>query len=145
MESVIKDGEWMRIENRCAMPINRRVVVVELDVTGPKVRMVGVLVEAEHQISVRFDPVDAVVFMVDAGGVPEANLQSCGRRVVGVTQERRRIDIRDNVPGTASRRPIAHVLTPSLPRQPVVNVAEKSPLCIAIATGKKDHSVKEED
>jgi hypothetical protein len=27
----------------------------------------------------------------------------------------------------------------------VVNVAEESPLCIAVATGKKDHSVREED
>jgi hypothetical protein len=135
----------MRIEKRRLVPINRRVFVIELDVTGPKVRMVGVLVEAEHQISVRFDPVDAVVFVVDAGGVPEANLQSCGRRVVRVTQERRRIDIRDDVPGSASRRAIADLFTPWLVRQSVVNVAEEGPLCIAVATGKKDHSVREED
>jgi hypothetical protein len=131
----------MRIEKRRLVPINRRVFVIELDVTGPKVRMVGVLVEAEHQISVRFDPVDAVVFVVDAGGVPETNLQSCGRRTVRVTQERRRIDIRDNVPGSASRRTIADLFTPWLVRQSVVNVAEEGPLCIAVATGKKDHSV----
>nr|WP_197570668.1 hypothetical protein [Halobacterium hubeiense] len=127
------------------MPIDRRVFVVELDVTGPKVWMVGVLVEAEHQVSLRFYPVDAVVFVVDAGGVPEANLQSCGRRAVRVTQERRRIDIRGDVPGSASRRAIAHILTPSLIRQPVVNVAKKGPLCIAVATSEKDHSVREED
>ena len=131
----------MRIQKRYTMPINGRVFVIELDVTGSKVRMVGVLVEAEHQISIRFDPVYAVVFVVDASGVPEANLQSGGRRVVRVTQERRRIDIRDDVPGSASRRAIAHVLTPSLSRQPVVNVAEESPLCIAVTAGKKDHSV----
>jgi hypothetical protein len=58
------------------MPIDRRVFVIELDVARPKIRMIGVLVEAEHQVPVRFDPVDAVVFVVDAGGVPEANLQS---------------------------------------------------------------------
>ncbi|MDB2272415.1 hypothetical protein PM032_15540 [Halorubrum ezzemoulense] len=143
MESVIEDSERVRIEKRCAMSINRRVFVTELDVTGAKVRMIGVLVEAEHQIPVRFDPVDAVVFLVDAGGVPEANLESCGRRIVGVTQESRRIDIRDNVPGTASRRAIAHIHTPSLIRQSVVNVAEESPLCIAVATGEKDHSGRE--
>ncbi|QLH78296.1 hypothetical protein HZS55_13695 [Halosimplex rubrum] len=135
----------MRIEKRCAMSIDRRVFVIELDVTGAKVRMVGVLVEAENQIPVRFDPVNAVVFMVDAGGVPEANLQACGHRIVGVTQERGRIDIRDDVPGSASRRAIAHVLTSRLIRQSIVNVAEKGPLCIAVATGKKDHSVREED
>nr|WP_199506023.1 MULTISPECIES: hypothetical protein [unclassified Haloferax] len=135
----------MRIEKRRLVPINRRVFVIELDMTGPKVQMVGVLVEAEHQISVRFDPVDAVVFVVDAGGVPEANLQSCCRRVVRVTQERRRIDIRDDVPGSASRRAIADLFTPWLVRQSVVNVAEEGPLCIAVATGKKDHSVREED
>jgi hypothetical protein len=135
----------MRIEKRRLVPINRRVFVIELDMTGPKVRMVGILVEAEHQIAVRFDPVYAVVFVVDASGVPEANLQSCCRRVVRVTQERRRIDIRDDVPGSASGRAIADLFTPWLVRQSVVNVAEKGPLCIAVATGKKDHSVREED
>ena len=135
----------MRIEKRRAMPINRRVFVIELDVTGPEVRMIGVLVEAEHQIAVRFDPVYAVVFVVDAGGVPEANLQSCSRDIVGVTQEGCRIDIRDDVPRSASRRAIADFFTPSLIRQSVVNVAEEGPLCIAVATGKKDHSVREED
>jgi len=131
----------MRVEKRRAMPVDRRVFVIELDVTGPKVRVIGVLVEAQHQMPVRFDPVDAVVFMVDAGRVPEANFQSCSRRVVGVTQERRRIDIRDDVPGSASRRPIADVLAPWLVRQSVVNVAEEGPLCIAVATGEKDHAV----
>ncbi|MBP1903201.1 hypothetical protein J2744_002905 [Halorubrum trapanicum] len=135
----------MRIEKRRAMPVDGRVFVIELDVTGPKVRMIGVLVEAQHQIPVRFDPVDAVVFMVDAGGVPEANLQSCGRGIVGVTQERRRIDIGDDVPGSASRRAIAHVLTTRLIRQSVMNVAQEGPLCIAVATGEKDHAVREED
>jgi hypothetical protein len=53
----------MRIEKRCLVPINRRVFVIELDMTGAKVRMVGILVEAEHQISVRFDPVYAVPSM----------------------------------------------------------------------------------
>jgi hypothetical protein len=123
------------------MPVNRRVFVIELDVTGPTVRMVGVLMEAEHQIAVRFNPVYAVVFVVDAGRVPEANLQSCCRRVVGVTQECGRIDIRDDVPESASRWTIAYVLTPCLVRQSIVNVAEESPLCIAVATSEKDHTV----
>nr|WP_199239080.1 hypothetical protein [Halorubrum sp. GN11GM_10-3_MGM] len=74
MQSVIEDGKWMRIEERRAMPIDQRVLVIELDVAGTKIRMIGVLVEAEHQVPIRLDPVDAVVFMVDAGGVPEANL-----------------------------------------------------------------------
>jgi len=38
----------VRIEKRDTMPINGRVFVIELDVAGPKIRMVGVLVEAEH-------------------------------------------------------------------------------------------------
>ena len=135
----------MHIENRRTMPINRRIFMIELDVTGPKVWMVSILVEAEHQISIRFDPVYAVVFMIVAGGVPETNLQSCCRRVVGITQERHRVNIRDDVPGSASRRAIADLFTPWLVRQSVVNVAEEGPLCIAVATGKKDHSVREED
>ena len=123
------------------MPIDGHFFVIELDVTGPKVRMIGVLVEAEHQASVRFDPVDAVVFVVDAGWVSEANLQSCDLHVVGVTQERCRIDIRDDVPGSASRRAIAYVLTTRLIPQSVVNITEKGPLCIAVAAGEKDHPV----
>ena len=67
------------------MPVDRCVFVIELDVTGPKVRMIGVLVKTKHQVSVGFDPVDAVVFVVDTDGVPEANLQSYSRRVVGLT------------------------------------------------------------
>ena len=81
------------------MPVNRRVFVIELDMTGPTVRMVGILVEAEHQIPVRFDPVDAIVFVVDAGGVPEPNLQPCGLRIVGASSERRRVNIRDEYRG----------------------------------------------
>ncbi len=131
----------MRIEKRRLVPINRRFFVIELDVAGPKVRMLGVLMNAEHQVPVRLDPVDAVVFVVDAGWVPEANLQSCGRRVGGVTQEDCRFDIRDDVPWAASRRVIAYIHTASLIRQSVVNVLEKGPLCIAVAPGEKDHSV----
>nr|WP_276278634.1 hypothetical protein [Halomicroarcula sp. SYNS111] len=135
----------MRIEKCRAMPIDRRVFVSELDVTGSQIRMVGVLMEAKHQVSGRFDPVDTVVFVVNAGWIPEANLQSCGLRVVGVTQKRGRIDIRDDVSRSASRRAIAYVLTPWLVRQSVVNVAEEGPLCIAVATSEKDHIVREED
>jgi hypothetical protein len=127
------------------MSINRRVFVVKLDVAGPKVRMVGVLVEAEHQVPLRFDPVNAVVFVAHAAGVPEASLQSCGRRVVRVTQERRRVDVRDDVPESALRRAIADFFTPWLVRQSVVDVAEKGPLCIAVATGEKEHSVRAGD
>nr|WP_254270950.1 hypothetical protein [Halorussus aquaticus] len=123
------------------MPIDGRVFVIELDVAGPKIWVIGVLVKSEHEVPLRFDPVDAVVFVVDAGRVPEANLQSCGLRVVGVTPVRRRIDVRDDVPRSASRRTIPHVLTPRLVRQSVVNVAEEGPLCIAVATSEKDHTV----
>jgi hypothetical protein len=63
----------VRIHKHRLVPINRRVFVVELDMTGPKIRMVGVLVEVDLQISIRLDPIDAVVLVVDAGGVPEAN------------------------------------------------------------------------
>src|SRR6056297_2019812 len=115
--------------------------MIELDMAGPKIRMVSVLVEADHEVPIRFDPVDAVVFVVDAGGIPEAYLQSCGLRVVGVPQECRRIDIRDDVSRSASRRTIAYILTPSLSCQSVVNVTEESPLCIAVTTCKKDHVV----
>jgi len=145
LQSVIEDGEWMHIEKRRAMPVDRRVFIIELDVAGPKIRMVSVLMEAEHQVPSRFDPIDSVVFVVNASGVPEANLQSCSLRVVGVTQERCRIDIRADVSGSASRRTITYVFTTRLVRQSVMNVAEKGPLRIAVATGEKDHAVREKD
>ena len=145
LESLIEHSEWMRIEKRCTIPIDGRVFVIELDVTGSEVLVVGILVEAEHQVTVRFDPVDAVVFVVNAGWVPESNFQPCGLRDVGITHERRRVDIRDDVPRASLRRTITHVLAPGLIRQPVVNVSEERPLCISIATGKKDHTVREED
>lgn len=74
----------MRIEKRRTMPINGHVIMIELDVAGPKVRMIGVLMKTEHQAPIWFDPVDAVVLVVDTGRVPEANFQSCVLHVVGV-------------------------------------------------------------
>ncbi|MDS0478063.1 hypothetical protein NDO75_24165 [Natrinema sp. 1APR25-10V2] len=145
MKAIIEESEWVRIEKRHPMPIDGRVFVIELDVAGSKVRMVGILMEAEHQVPIRFDPVDAVVFVIGASGIPEANLQACSLRVVGVTQERCRIDIRDNVPRSSSRRAIAHILTTGLIRQSVVNIPEEGPLCISVATSKKNHTVREED
>nr|WP_262174469.1 hypothetical protein [Halomicroarcula laminariae] len=135
----------MGIKKRRSMPVDLRIFVIELDMAGPKIRMVSVLVEAEHQVPSRFDPVDAVVFVIDAGGVPEANLQSCNLRVVGVIQERCRIDIRDDVPGSASRRAIAYIFTTRLVRQSVMNVTEKGPLRIAVSTSEKDHAVRGKD
>jgi hypothetical protein len=38
----------VRIQKRYTMPINGRVFVIELDVAGPKIWMVGVLMEADH-------------------------------------------------------------------------------------------------
>ncbi|WP_211330760.1 hypothetical protein [Halalkalicoccus subterraneus] len=99
--------------------------------------MIGVLMKAEYQASIRFDPVDAVVFVIDTGRVPEANLQSCPLRIIGITQKCCQIDIRDDVPRPSSRRAITHVLTTSLIRQSVVNVSEEGPLCISVTTSEK--------
>lgn len=134
----------MRIEEGYTVSVDRHVLVIELDVTGSAVRMVGILMEADHEVPVRFDPVDTVVFVVNAGWVPEANLQSCGLHVVGVAQERRGIDIRNDVPRSSSRRAIAHVLTPGLIRHSVVNVSKESPLCVSVTTSKEAHSVDRE-
>ena len=141
LQSAIEDGEWVGIEKRHTMPSNGRVFVIELDVTGSEVLMVGVSMEAKHQIPVRFDPVDAVVFVLDASVVPETNFQSCHRYFGGLTQERYRVDIRDDVPWPALRRAVPDVRTPSLPRQSVVYGPEESSLCIAVASCKKDHTV----
>ena len=75
----------MCIKKYRLMPGDRRTFVIKLEVTGSKIRMIGVLMETKHQVLGWFDPVDAVVFMVDASGVPEAYLQSYGLHFVGVT------------------------------------------------------------
>jgi hypothetical protein len=139
LQPVIEDSEWVCIEKRRTVPIDSHVLVIELDVTASQIRVVSVLMEAEHQVPIWFDPIDPVVLVVDARGVPEANLQSRSLRVVRITQERRWIDIRDHVSRSASRRPISYVLTACLIRQPIVNIFQKRPLCIAVTTGEKDH------
>jgi len=48
LQSIIKDGEWMRMEKHHTVPIDGRVFVIELDVTGPEARMIGILMKAEH-------------------------------------------------------------------------------------------------
>gem|GEM_PF-6944947 len=48
LQSVLEDSEWMRIEIRRAVPSDWRVFVIELEVTGSKVRMIGVLVKAKQ-------------------------------------------------------------------------------------------------
>lgn len=59
--------------------------------------MVGTPMEADHKISSGVDPIDAVVFVVDASGVPEPDLQSFSLRIIGVTQKRGRINIREQL------------------------------------------------
>ncbi len=123
------------------MPIDRRVFVIELNVTWTEILMVGILMESEHEVSLRFDPVDTIVFVADTAWVPETNLQSCVLNVVRVTQERCRLGIRDYVPRPSSRRTIADILAASLIRQSVMNISEEGALCVAVATSKKNHDV----
>jgi len=102
LQSVIKDSEWVLIEKGYTMPIDGSVFVIELDVAGSKIRVIGILMEAKHQVSFRFDPINTIIFAVDTRRVPKSNLQSYVLRVVGFTQERYRLDIRDNVPRSSS-------------------------------------------
>lgn len=73
----------MRFEKCRAMPIDGRVFVIELGVAGIHVWVVGVLIEAEHEVPFRFDPVDAIVFVVNNGRIREPDFQSCAVRIVG--------------------------------------------------------------
>lgn len=141
MQAIIEYGEWVCIKKCRTVPIDGRVFVIELDVAGTKIWVVGILMEAEHEVSFRFDPGDAVVFVVDTGWVPESNLQSCILNVVRGTHERCRLDIREYVPRPSSRWAIAHILAASLVRQSVVNISEEGALCIPVATSKKNHDV----
>lgn len=139
LKPFVKYGERMLIEKRRAIPINSRPVVIELDVAGAKVLVIGILMEAEHEVPLRFDPVDAIVFVGDAGWIPETDFQSCALGIVGLTQERCRRDICDYISGPSPRRAIAHVLATGLVRQLIMNISEKRALCIPITTSKKEH------
>jgi hypothetical protein len=90
------------IEKGYTIPIDGSVFVIELAVAGSKIRVICILMEAKHQVSVRFDPINTIIFAVDTGRVPKSNLQSYVLRVVGFPQERYRFDIRDNVPRSSS-------------------------------------------
>ncbi|ADJ16461.1 hypothetical protein C497_01750 [Halalkalicoccus jeotgali B3] len=48
LQSIIEDGEWMRIEKRRTMSIDGCIFIIKLDVAGPQVRMIGILMKAEH-------------------------------------------------------------------------------------------------
>jgi hypothetical protein len=139
LKSFLKYGKGMLIEKRRSIPVNRCLVVIELDVAGAEVLVIGVLMEAEHEVPLRFDPVDAVVLVVNTGGIPEANFQSCVLNVIGFTKERYRRDICNHISGPSSRRAIAHVLATGLVRQPIVNISEERALCIPITASKEDH------
>ncbi|EMA70446.1 hypothetical protein C468_00400 [Halorubrum kocurii JCM 14978] len=93
LHSGIEDGEWVRIEKHRTIPIDGCVFVVELDVAGAKIRIVGILMEVKHEVPLRFDLVDAIVFVVDTGRVPKSDFQSCGLSVGIITQERCRREI----------------------------------------------------
>ncbi|WP_185977147.1 hypothetical protein [Haloglomus irregulare] len=82
LKSFLENGEGMFIEKRRAIPINSRPVVIELDVTGAEALVISILMETEHEVPLGFDPVDAVIFVVNTGGIPEANFQSCVLNVV---------------------------------------------------------------
>lgn len=108
--------------------------MIELDVSWTQRGVVGILMEPDHEVSRRVDPVDAVVFVFDACGFQPRVLN-----LVKPIQERRRIDIRDQVPGAAMRRSISNVLTAGLVRQTVVNISVDPPLSVAITTSEEDH------
>jgi hypothetical protein len=112
---------------------------IELDVAGVVILMVGIPMEAKHEVSLRFDPVDAVVFVIDTGWIPEANVQSRTLDIVGVTQKRRRRDICNHVSRPLSRRTKAYVLTAGLDLQSVMYVSKEGTLRISIATSEKEH------
>jgi hypothetical protein len=66
----------VRIEKRRPVSIDGRATVLELEVTGTEFGVIGVTVETEHAVPLRFDPVDAVVLVVDPVRIPEPYFQT---------------------------------------------------------------------
>jgi hypothetical protein len=139
----LKNGERMLIEKRRSIPINRCSAVLELDVAGAKVPVISILMEAEHEVPLRFDPVETIVFVVNTGRIPEANFQPCVLGIVGCPQERFRRDICNHISGPPPRRAIAYGLATGLVRQPVMYVPKECALRIPIAASEKDHTPSE--
>jgi hypothetical protein len=77
LDAGLEHGEWVRIETGRRMPIDGRVFVIELDMTGAEIIVIRILMKAEHEVPLRFDPVDAVVFVVHTGRIPKADFQPC--------------------------------------------------------------------
>jgi hypothetical protein len=143
LDAGLEHGEWVRIENGRWMPIDGRVFVIELDMTGADIIVIRILMETEHEVPLRFDPVDPVVFVVHTGRIPEADFQPCVLNVIRLTQERCRYDICNHVPRSSSRRAVPNLFTPSLFRQSVANISEKGTLCIPVTSSEKDHDADE--
>jgi hypothetical protein len=139
LKSFLEYGKGMLIEKRRSIPVDRCLVVIELDVAGAEVLVIGVLMEAEHEVPLRFDPVDAIVFVGDTGWIPETDSQSCALNVIGSTKERCRRDICDYISGPPSRRAIADLVATSLIRQPIMHVPKERALRIPITASKKEH------
>lgn len=87
----------MRVEKISRVTINRRPFVVNLDVTRSEVGMVSVTVESEHEVPIGFDPIEAVVFVVDIAWIPEPDFQACGLSLVDVVQKDRGFDVGEDV------------------------------------------------
>jgi hypothetical protein len=82
LETLVKDGKWMSIDERGLVSIDRRLPVLELDMARPQTGVVSVPVNPDRKIPRRFYPVNAIVFVLDTGGVPEAEIQSRALDVV---------------------------------------------------------------
>jgi hypothetical protein len=139
LETLVKDGKWMSIDERGLVSIDRRLPVLELDMARPQTGVVSVPVNPDRKIPRRFYPVNAIVFVLDTGGVPEAEFQSRAIDVVRCPQERHRIDIRNNEAGPSTSGPIANVLTASLLRKAIVYIPKERSLRISVATSEEDH------
>lgn len=87
----------MGVEKISRVTIDRRPFVVNLDVTRSEIRMISVAVESKHEVPIGFDPIEAVVFIVDIAGIPESDFQPCGPSPVGVAQKDRRFDVGEDV------------------------------------------------
>ncbi|WP_210409008.1 hypothetical protein [Halorhabdus rudnickae] len=114
----------MYVEKIGRVAIDRRPLVVNLDVTRSEIGMVGVPVESEHKISLGFDPVQTIEGIVDVAGIPESYFQPCGPGIVGIAEEHRRLDVGKYVTRSSPRWAISNALTAGMFRKPVVDPPE---------------------
>lgn len=87
INSPVENVQRMAIEERGRLPVYRFTLIIDLEVTFPEFGMGVVLMPAQHELSLRFDPVDAIKVVAVVLGNIERDVQfDCLDLIVGTEE-----------------------------------------------------------